>query len=364
MTASARVRRDEPFARNGTRQRFLKLKLRLVGGTGQPVVQRYTADVEAYNLYLKGRHHLHSRTPDGFRKAAEYFEQVVRKDAGMALAYAGWADCYSVPAWYGEFPAPEANATAKSLARQALEIDSELGQAHYTLGCVSGMFDWDWVQADRHFARGVQLNPSHVVGRCWHAVFCLVPTGRLDEAVDELQQATALEPLNPLAHTFVGIGWMFRRAYEEAVKSFHTALELAPNFPLAHGYLGAAYSHLHRYEEAAAELQKAQPTAPGCHFSAGLLAYCYGRWGKTDKAEQLLSRLQELSKTTYIPALSSAMAHIGMNNIDLAFECLHRAYEERYGGLVWLPFDPIYDPLRSDPRFQALLQRMHFPAEA
>ena len=342
---------------------FDKLKLRLVGGIGQPVVERYTADVDAYNLYLKGRHHLYKRTPDGFRKAAEYFEQVIDKDPRMALAYAGWADCYSVPSWYGGFPASEANAKARSLAQQALDVDPELGQAHITLGCVSGTFDWDWVEAERQFARGVRLNPSQVEGHCWYAVFSLVPTGRLDEAVDELQQAASLEPLSPLAHSFVGIGRMLHRDYQEAVTSFHTALELEPNFPLAHGYLGETYCHMHRYEEAAAELQKAQPTAPGCHFSAGLLGYCYGRWGKTDEAERLLSRLQELSKTVYVPALSLAMAHIGMSNLDRALEYLDRAYEERYGALCWLPVEPVYDALRSDPRFQALLRRMNFPAQ-
>ena len=120
-----------------------KLKLRLVGETGPPVVERYTADVDAYNLYLKGRHHLHKRTPEGFRKAAEYFEQVVQKDPRMALAYSGWSQCYLVPPWYGEFPAPEAYAKTKSLARQALEIEPELGQAYFSLGCISGIFDWN-----------------------------------------------------------------------------------------------------------------------------------------------------------------------------------------------------------------------------
>ena len=141
-------------------------------------------------------------------------------------------------------------------------------------------------------------------------------------------------------------------------------MNIEPNLSLAHGYLGEAYCHQHRYEEAAAELHKAQPTPPGCHFSVGLLGYCYGRGGKTDDAQHLLTRLQDLSKTTHIPALSLAMTHIGMNDTDLAFECLHRAYEERNGALCWLPVEPIYDPLRSDPRFQALLQRMNFPQQA
>ena len=143
-----------------------------------------------------------------------------------------------------------------------------------------------------------------------------------------------------------------------------TTLELDTNLPLAHGYLGEAYCHQHKYEEAVAELQQAQSATSGCHFGVGLLGYCYGRWGKTDEAQRLLSRLQELSKTTYVPALSSAMTHIGMANIDLALEFLYRAYDERYGALVWLPLEPIYDPLRADPRFQALLRRMNFPETA
>ena len=121
---------------------FDKLKLKLVGGGGgEPVVQRYTVDVDAYNLYLKGRHHLHKRTPEGFRRAEDYFEQAIAKDPRIAPACAGLADRQSVPAWYGQLPAPEANAKARSLARKALEIDPELGQAHYTLGCVSCLFD-------------------------------------------------------------------------------------------------------------------------------------------------------------------------------------------------------------------------------
>ena len=338
-----------------------KLKLRLVVGVGQPVVQRYEVDVDAYTLYLKGRHHLHTRTPDGFRRAEGYFEQAIAKDPRIAPAYAGLADRQAVPAWYGQFPSPEANAKARSLARKALEIDPALGQAHYTLGCVSGLNDWDWPEAVHQFSQAVRLNPNNAVGRCWYGTFCLAPTGRIADAVIELEQATQVEPLNPIAHTFVGIGWILRRSYEDAVQSFHTALELEPNLSLAHGYLGEAYCHQHRYEEAAAELHKAQPTPPGCHFSVGLLGYCYGRWGKTDDAQHLLTRLRDLSKTTYVPALSLAMTHIGMNNIDLAFECLHRAYEERNGALCWLPVEPIYDPLRSDPRFQALLRKMNLP---
>ena len=272
------------------------------------------------------------------------------------------AERYSIPGWYGAFPAADANAKARSFARKALQIDPALGQARYTLGCVNGFVDRDWSEAIFQFGKAVRLNPHHAVGRCWYATFFLAPVGRFDDAFVELRQAAAIEPLNPTVQAFVGIGWMLRRNYEEAVTSFQSALDLEPSLALAHGYLGETYCQQRRYEDAAAALQKAEPAAPGCHFGVGLLGYCYGRSGRTDDARQLLDHLQKLSTTTYVPALSLAMVHIGMNDVDAAFEFLNRADEERYGALCWLPVEPIYDPLRSDPRFHALLKKMNFPA--
>ena len=196
-----------------------KLKLRLVGGAHRSFLQRYATDVESYNVYLKGRYHLHQRTPDGFRKAADYFEQVIDKDARIAPAYAGLADCCGIQSWYGEVEAPEVVAKARRLAQQALEIDPELGQAHYTLGLIKTVFEWDWAEAQREFAQAIRQNPNNAIGRCWHAVFCLAPTGRLDEAMVELQLAVALEPLSPLVQTFVGMAWILRRNYDDAAKS-------------------------------------------------------------------------------------------------------------------------------------------------
>ena len=261
--------------------------------------------------------------------------------------------------------APGAIAKTKTLARQALELDPMSAYPHYLVGAVTGAFEWDWDEAERAFEEARRLNPNVANGRFWYGLFCLAPTGRLDQAIAELQYGLGLEPLSPLMHTTMGIALMLRRDYPKAIEAFRAALELDPNFPMALGYLGETYCHLHDYEKAARELRRARSsdrTPPGCPFSAGLLGYCYGRSGKTGDAERLLSELQERSETTYIPAVSFATTYLGMDDADRAVEWLERAYDEACGTLVWLSLEPIYDPLRSDPRFQALLQRMHFPS--
>ena len=342
-----------------------KLEAKLLGKPGAPIVTRPTDDVEAYHLYLKGRFHLNKRTPDGFRQATEYFEQAIEKDAQFALAYVGLAECYGVYPFYGGLEVPGAVAKTKTFARQALALDPKSAQAHYILGAVMGTFKWDWGEAEREFEQAFRLNPNVAPGRFWYGLFCLAPTGRLDQALTELQHGVALEPLSPLMHTTLGIGWMLRRDYPKAIEAFHAALELDPNFPMALGYLGETYCHEHDYEQAARELRRARSlTPPGCPFGAGLLGYCYGQSGKTGDAERLLGELQERSETTYIPAVSFAMTYIGMSDADQAVEWLNRAYNEECGVLVWLSLEPIYDTLRSDHRFQALLQRMNFPAQA
>ena len=340
-----------------------KLKLKLTGGVGEPLVKRYTENIKAYNLYLKGRYHWYNRTPDSFRIATKHFERAIAEDARLAPAYAGLADCHAVLAWYGGLPVNEAAPKAESLARKALEIDPQLGEAHATLGFIRGSFDWNWVEARSELEQALQLSPNYAVARFWYGCFCLVPLGQLDEALAELRRGLEIEPLSPFMHATLGIVYLFRGQYDDALENIQAALELAPHFPFALGYLGEIYCRQERYEEAAAVLQQASSfSPPGCRWGMGLLAYCYGRWGKREEAQRLLSELEQLSKQTYVPAFAFAMAYIGMDQHDLAFEWLNRACDERPGPFCWLHVEPLYDPLRGDPRFRALLDRVGLPA--
>jgi serine/threonine protein kinase/tetratricopeptide (TPR) repeat protein len=338
------------------------LQLKLVAGDQKPLIKHYTANVDAYNHYLKGRYYWYKRTPDAFQQAIGHFERVIAEDAGFAPAYVGLADCHAVLAWYGGVTVAEATAKAESLARKALEIDPELGEAHATLAFIKGTFEWNWTESERGFQRALQLNPNYAIGRFWYAHFCLAPTGRLDEAFAELRKGLEAEPLLANMHGVMGILWTFRRNYAEAVKAFQIALELNPNFPLALGYLGETYCHQGNYEQAVELIRKAASMSPpGARWGTGLLAYCFGRWGKREEAERVLNELQCLSVQTYVPAYSFAMAYIGIGDFDLAFESLNRACEERTGAMCWLHLEPLYEPIRHDPRFNALARRIGLP---
>ena len=338
-----------------------KLKVKLFAQGDAPIVARPTENLDAYNLYLKGRYHSRRRTPDAFRKATECFESVIKMDPRFALAYVGLAECYVLSAWHGAVPTRDAVRKATPLARQALEIDPALGQAHYTLGFIKGSFESEWTAAQNEFTEAIRLYPDDAVGCFWHGLFYLGPMGQLNDAVAELQRGLDLEPLSPFMNMVVGVCWMFCRDYEKAVSSFQAALELDPSFPLAHGYLGETYCLQHKYHDAEIVLRKAQPSPVGCHWSIGMLGYCFGRGGKTDDARRVLRELHKLSETTYIPALSVAMVHVGLDEVDHAFTWLTRACDEKYGALAWLSIDPIFDTLRDNSRFDELLQRMKLP---
>jgi tetratricopeptide (TPR) repeat protein len=338
------------------------LQLKLVAGDQKLLIKHYTANADAYNHYLQGRHYWYKRTPDAFQKATGHFERAIAEDAGFAPAYVGLADCHAVSAWYGGLVVAEATAKAESLARKALGIDPELGEAHATLAFIKGAFEWNWTESERGFQRAFQFNPNYAIGRFWYFGWCLAPTGRLDEAFDELRRGLEAEPLLPNMHVGTGCFWMFRRNYGEAVKAFQVALELNPNFPLALGYLGEIYCHQGKYEQAVALIRKAASMSPaGCRWGRGLLAYCYGRWGKRKEAEQALNELQSLSAQTYVAAYSFAMAYIGIGEVDLAFQSLNRACEERTGAMCWLRLEPLYEPIRHDPRFNALARKIGLP---
>jgi tetratricopeptide (TPR) repeat protein len=178
----------------------------------------------------------------------------------------------------------------------------------------------------------------------------------------EIRKGLELEPFSPIMHSVMGILWAFRRNYGEALKAFQVAMELDPNLPFALAYLGEIYCRQGKYEEAIALVQKsATVSPPGSRWGTGLLAYCFGQWGKRAEAERILKEMQSLSERTYVPAFSFAMAYLGIGEIELVFHWLNRACDERAGSLCWLHLEPLYDPIRRDPRFGELAQRVGLP---
>ncbi len=317
----------------------------------------------AHEAYLKGRYHTHRVTTLGTKKAIEFFTAAIEADPSYAPAYAGLADIYT---WGSYAPQPhglrpnEAYVKARAAATRALELDDTLPEGHLALAYLTYAFEWDWARAEKAFKRALELNPNLAVAHEFYAQL-LVSTGRFDESIAELKRAQSLDPLSVAIATEQGWPFWFSRRYELAIKQYQKALELDPNFPLAHYNLGLAYTELGQYGEGIREYQTALAGDPENPALLGLLGYTYGRAGKRNEAINILGRLQKRAETGYVPRYLIAILYRGLGEQDKALTSLETAYGEREPWLTVLNVEPIFVPLRSDPRFQALLRRMNFP---
>ncbi len=339
-----------------------ELRLRLTGEERKRVTKQYTANAEAYQLYLKGRHHWNKRTREDLKKGIEYFNQAVEKDPNYALAYAGIADCYGVPA-IGLSP-PEAMPKAKAAAMKALSIDDTLAEAHTSLANVLLRYDWDWLGAEKEFKRAIELNPNYPTARYWYALY-LFGMGRQEEALREVQRAEELDPLSLVTNWHVGIFFYYARQYGREIEQLRKTLELDPNFAGAHNDLGWAYAMTGRYEEAIEELQTAIKLSGEATDFVADLATIYSLSGKRTEAHRIIDKLKELAKQRYVAPYRMAQIYIALGDRDRAFEWLEKGYRERSLGesFIDLKASPFWDPIRSDPRFADLLRRMNLSPE-
>lgn len=335
------------------------LRPRLTGEERRRLTRRHTENAQAYQLYLKGRYHWNKRTEKGFQKAIEHFQQALDQDPNYALAYAGLADCYLLLGigFYGVLPPREAMPKAKGAARKALEIDDTLAEAHTSLAHAIMNFDWDWSGAEREYMRGIELNPNYPTAHQFYAVY-LMQMARFDEAVLEQRRAQDLDPLSLSINASLGLLSLYARQHDQAIDQFRKTLEMDHNFPLAHLGLGEAYEQKGMYDEAVAEFQAAIALSGGSPVMVAALGHAYAISDRRGEAQKVLDELKELSKRRYVAPFDVAMVYAGLGEKDQAFEWLQRAYEERDDWLTFLKVEPRADTLRSDPRFQDLLQRV------
>jgi tetratricopeptide (TPR) repeat protein len=331
----------------------------LSGEGRERVVRRRTGDVAAYEAYLKGRYFWNMRTVDGLQKALGYFQQAIDRDAGYAPAYAGLADTYamlgSMP--YAVMPASDAGARAKAAATHALALDDSLAEAYVSLAFVTYAFEWDWRAGERDFKRAIELDPEYATAHMWYALY-LGQLGRVDEAVSEAQRARNLEPLSLIGTYSVGLAHYFARQYDAAAEYAQKALEINPNFPSGRRLLGQVYAAERRNAESLVEFQRLNATGADNWLHLGLLAYAYGRAGDRARAHEILDRMVRTSKTRFVPAAQIAIGYVGLDDHDAAFLWLERAYAERSQALTFLKMDPIFDSIRSDPRYEDLIARI------
>ena len=334
-----------------------KLRLKLSGAQRKQLQKRYTDNTEAYQLYLRGRFYWNKRTEEGLKKGIDYFRQAIETDPKYALAHAGLADSFNVLASYSAVAPKDAFPKSKTAALRALEIDDKLAEAQASLAFVHFGYDWDWAAAEAGFKRSIELNSGYALGYLWYALL-LAALERFDEAFEHLKRAQSLDPLSlPISTNF---GWTFHlaRRYGEAIDQFQKTIEMEPGFGLARRRIAQSYAQLGRFREAEEEFAKA---AVWSGEDAELIAgrgHLYAISGQREKALESLRQLDEFARTRYVPAYLIARVYIGLGQNDLVFQYLDKAYEERYGYLAYLKADPIFDELRSDPRYWALVEKV------
>jgi pentatricopeptide repeat protein len=339
------------------------LKNQLSPEDRQLLQKKPTDNLEAYNLYLQGRWFWNKRTDKGLKKAIEYFDQVVEVDSNYAQAYAGLADSYTLLSEYGSLPPKQAFPKAKASASKALEIDDTIAESYTSLAYVKLIVDKDWAGAEELFKRAIELNPSYTTAQQWYS-FLLQVIGRFDESVAMMRGALKSDPLSLILNCAVGNRLYFARRYDESIEEELKTLEMEPDFIPALTTLGNAYVKKGMFEEAFSTFQRmATLTGVVGWGNQPTIGYAYAVSGQRKNALNVLEEYKRLraAKQRYISPCKIAAIYTGLGKKDQAIEWLEKAYEEQSVLLLYLNIEPLWDPLRSNPRFQDILRRMNFP---
>ena len=338
-----------------------RLKVQLAGESGEatvPIVKRYTENLEAYDLYLRGRYELYKMTREGLDASKRLFEEAIRLDPHYAPAHDGLAYC-----WYSEgflgFVAPkEAMPRAKAAVRRAIELDESVAEAHATLGVILALYDWDWPGAEREMMRSIELNGASPGSRDVYAFYYLRPVGRIDEAVAEVQNALSLDPLSILFRVHLGFLYYVQRNYEHSIAQFRKVLEMNPQYYLAHAMMAPVYTQTCHFNEALECYARARVADANSKFVDSLEAMTLAVAGQREKAEAMLAAILKRAAHEYISPVSIAYICTALGDHDAAFGHLDRAIHDRDPNILGLKSNPIFDALREDPRYHALLKKM------
>ena len=337
-----------------------KLRLKLTRAERKRLSKRHTDDAEAYQLYLKGRHHWDRWTEDGFYRAIEYFEQAAVRDPSYALAHAGVADSYVLLGWNSYLPPKDAFPKAKVAATRALRLDPKLGEARAPLAAVLWLYDWQWKEAQAEFARSLELNPAYPTVNHWYAEFVMT-MGHHAEAIQRMKKSQELDPLWLIISAAIGWAFYMARQYEESIEELRRTVELEPNYPVTYWILGLSLRKRGRYELAIAEGEKGVQLSGGSPLIKAALAQTLAIAGRESEAHQIVDELANLAKQKYVASYFFAGIYAGLGENDRAIAYLEKAFEEHSHWLIYLHIDPSMDSLRSNPRFEELLRRVGLP---
>src|SRR5437762_7668127 len=335
-----------------------KLKLKLSSEEQHRLIKRDSINPEAYQFYLRGRYFWNKRTPDGIKQAIEQFQQGIERDPNFALGHVGLADSYIGLTFY-DFAAPhETMPKAKESAIKALALDNTVAEAHASLAHVLMNYDWNWSEAEKECKRSIELKPDYATAHQWYAIHYLTATGRLEEAVQEMKKALELEPASLVMNTFMGATLYYAGQYDEAIDQCRRTIQMDPNFAVAHWHLGLAYEQKQLLDAATEEFKKAISLSGGSPLMKAALGRAYAESQKKLEANDMLNELNELANLQHETAYEIATIYVALGNNEQAFQLLEKAYAEHSFHLVNLNVSPQFKSVRSDPRFQDLVQRI------
>lgn len=336
-----------------------EIQIKVTAQEQQRLAQSRKVDPEAYMAYSYGRFYWNKRTPEGFPKAIEYFRRAIAKDPTYSPAYAGLADALALLGSIGSgaLPPKQVMPQAKAAAVEAVRLDDNLAEGHTSLAYIKLSYDWDLEGAEREFKRALELNPGYATAHHWYAHYFLAG-GQPEQAIAEIRRAQALDPLSFIIN--VGVGWCLyhARRYDAAIQEYRKALDLNPDFPLTHCTLGMALVQKKAYEDGLGEFNKAKALPGSPTFAMANIAGTYALSGRAAEARRLLAELQQSASQQYVPAIYVAAIYTALGEHDKALDWLQRGYDERSDYMIYLRTEPWADSLRSDPRFQRLLERI------
>ena len=337
-----------------------RLKVQLLGGISEPLVSRPSADLEAYDLYLRGCHQLRPQTHDGALRALDLFEQASRRDPTYAQPYTGIAEVYAWLATVGWAAPRETMPKARDAARQALARDGALADAHVSLGGVLFHYDWDWSGAEREFRDALDLSPGLAEARAAFGQM-LVAIGHAEAGLAAGRRAVELDPLSLATNLQLALSLLLSRQFEASIAQARRTLTLDAAFFPAVWVQAVATAALGDHDAAVGALELVRGAAGGDPIFESVLGWVYGRAGRRDEAGALLAALEQRRQEHHLAAVAIAWVYAGLDDADQMMSWLTRALDERDGLCVYLATTVLCDPFRADPRFEALIGRMRFP---
>jgi len=355
-------RLDDVFAIQDDISRTIVAKLRSTSFADvvTPLSDRHTESVEAYGLYLRGRFAWNKRTFEGVDEGIEYFKQAIAADPSYALAYTGLADSYALHIDYRNVPVHEGFQKAKLYARKAIELDDTLAEAHASLAWSLFIYDWDWNGAEREFRRAIELDPRYATAHQWYA-FMLASQGKFEEALIEAHTAQENDPASVSVRRSLGYTYVYARKYQQARYHMDRAIAMNPTAEETYRLQGFILTLDKQYADAERVLREALELAPaGGTYTKATLAYSLAAAGDPSYAKEVAAELEEKRKSDYVSPVELAMVYVALGNAERALDWVEHAVEERRGWSAYLRVHPILDPVRNEPRFAALVERMKF----